>query len=156
MYVAMLLMLSLASIQGYNINNKFSTQNIKSNIAKALIGGSLLTGSMYYLPVLTNSVPAAFAKSEVSIFDGNYNDPNHPGCLRKISSKAKEITIVGSDDINGNKQWVLKAQEQMPGTIFVDFSPKGGPPNLLGVFDEAKNGIVWPDKNVWTKIAIAK
>ena len=145
-----MLLLSIVSIEGYN-SNRFSN-GIKSNIATALIGGSLLTGSMYYLPVLTNSVPAAFAKSESSIFDGNYNDPNHPGCLRKISSKAKEITIVGSDDINGSNQWVLKADEQMPGTIFVDFSPKGGPPNLLGVFDEAKNGLVWPDKNLWTKI----
>lgn len=33
------------------------------------------------------------------------------------------------------------AKEDFPGTIFVDFSPKGGPPNLLGVFDETANAI---------------
>jgi hypothetical protein len=33
------------------------------------------------------------------------------------------------------------AKEDFPGTIFVDFSPKGGPPNLLGVFDENANAI---------------
>ena len=30
----------------------------------------------------------AFA-AETSVFDGLYNDPNHPGCLRKITSKVK-------------------------------------------------------------------
>ena len=37
-------------------------------------------------------------------------------------------------------------------TIFVDFSPKGGPKDLLGVFDEVDGGIRWPDKNLWKKL----
>jgi len=32
--------------------------------------------------------------------------------------------------------------------IVVDFSPKGGPKDLKGVFD--RMGIQWPDGNKWT------
>jgi hypothetical protein len=36
------------------------------------------------------SIPASnfiAIAAETSVFDGLYNDPNHPGCLRKITSK---------------------------------------------------------------------
>ena len=92
-------------------------------------------------------------KAAESVFVGNYNDPNHPGCLRKITVSGKDVTLIGSDELDGSSQWVLKATEDYPGTIFVDFSPKGGPENLLGVFDEKDNGIRWPDKNLWSKLA---
>lgn len=47
---------------------------------------------------------------------------------------------------------LIKAREDFPGTIFVDFSPKGGPKDLLGVYNEDLNGIKWPDGNLWTKL----
>ena len=47
---------------------------------------------------------------------------------------------------------LIKAKEDFPGTIFVDFSPKGGPKDLLGVYTEELNGIKWPDGNLWTKL----
>jgi hypothetical protein len=65
--------------------------------------------------------------------------------------KGKEVTIIGSDNVDGSKQWVLKATEDYPGTIFVDFSPKGGPSDLLGVYNDKMAGIKWPDGNMWTK-----
>ena len=43
--------------------------------------------------------------------------------------------------MDGSKPFTIMAKEDFPGTIFVDFSPKGGPPNLLGVFDENANAI---------------
>jgi hypothetical protein len=46
--------------------------------------------------------------------------------------KDKLVTIVGSDNLDGSNQWVIKAKEDLPGTMFVDFSPKGGPSDLLG------------------------
>lgn len=92
------------------------------------------------------------ARAADSVFVGQYNDPNHPKCLRKITASGKDITIVGSDEIDGSKQWLLKATEDYPGTIFVDFSPKGGPPDLLGVYDN--NAIKWPDGNKWTKLKL--
>lgn len=98
------------------------------------------------------SVNIVHAAEASSVFEGNYNDPNHPGCLRKITVKDKNVKIIGSDNIDGSKQWTILAKEDLPGTIFVDFSSKGGPSNLLGVFEPSVNGIVWPDKNIWKKI----
>ena len=42
------------------------------------------------------------------------------------------VSIIGSDNVDGSNQWIIKAKEDFPGTIFVDFSPKGGPSDLLG------------------------
>ena len=130
----------------------------------AKVGASLLLGGILGggLALDSDSFSSAFAAraadstvvAKPSVFNGHYNDPNHPGCLRKITSAGKEITIVGSDDLDGSKQWKLTATEDFPGTIFVDFSPKGGPPNLLGVYDERADGIRWPDKNLWSKIKV--
>ena len=60
---------------------------------------------------------------------------------RKITNKGKIVTLTGSDNLDGSKPFIIMAKEDFPGTIFVDFSPKGGPPNLLGVFDETANAI---------------
>ena len=35
----------------------------------------------------------------------------------------------------------------------VDFSPKGGPKDVLGIYDENEDGIRWPDNNLWKKKA---
>lgn len=51
------------------------------------------------------------------------------------------MTLLGSDNLDGSKPFTIMAKEDVPGAIFVDFSPKGGPPNLLGVFDETDNSI---------------
>lgn len=48
---------------------------------------------------------ASEAKAVSSIFTGSYDDPNHPGCLRKISAKGKDISIIGSDNLDGSSQW---------------------------------------------------
>lgn len=96
--------------------------------------------------------PVQAAQAAESVFVGQYDDPNHPGCLRKITVKGKDVSILGSDEIDGSKQWSLRATEDYPGTIFVDFSPKGGPSNLLGVYNEKADAIKWPDGNSWSKI----
>ena len=44
-------------------------------------------------------------RSTYSVFVGLYNDPNHPGCLRKITAKEKDISIIGSDNFDGSNQW---------------------------------------------------
>lgn len=72
------------------------------------------------------------AQQQGSIFSGKYSDPNHPGCFRKIEVKGKEVKITGSDRLDGSNQWTLYATEDAPGTILVDFSPKGGPKDLFG------------------------
>mmetsp|Transcript_26195 Transcript_26195/g.36037 ORF Transcript_26195/g.36037 Transcript_26195/m.36037 type:complete len:164 (+) Transcript_26195:33-524(+) len=146
-------------------NNSVNGLNLRSNklLSKALstaafsigiaTGANLqqVTSSSGFLPLAP--VYASDAKSVTSIFVGTYDDPNHPGCMRKITVKGKEVSIIGSDNIDGSNQWLIKAKEDFPGTIFVDFSPKGGPKDLLGVFSEPDNGIKWPDGNLWTKLS---
>lgn len=76
-----------------------------------------------------------------SLLSGSYKDPNHPGCLRRIEVQGNDVTLTGSDNLDGSNTWVLKAREEEPGKILVDFSPKGGPKDLLGVFDKEANAI---------------
>lgn len=112
------------------------------------LGNALESNSFDLSPVVQQ------VKAAESVFVGSYNDPNHPGCLRKITVKGKEVTILGSDSIDGSNQWLLKANEGYPGTIFVDFSPKGGPSDLLGVYNDKADGIKWPDGNMWAKLKV--
>ena len=115
-------------------------QNLKTlpQIAKAtscaIVGATLAFGGVNLVESAfsSSSIAVVNAKETKSVFEGQYNDPNHPGCLRKITSKGNIITIIGSDELDGSKQWVIQAKEDFPGTIFVDFTSKGGPPDLLG------------------------
>ena len=48
------------------------------------------------------------------------------------------------------KAWKLGGKLTDSGDIFIDFSPKGGPKDLLGKWD--KDGVVFPDGNKWAKV----
>ena len=61
------------------------------------------------------------------------------------------MTITESDKPDESQLWKIKASEDFPGTIFVDFCPKGGPANLLGVYNDQMAGFKWPDGNMWTQ-----
>jgi hypothetical protein len=89
-------------------------------------------------------------------FTGSYADPNHPNCQRVINVQGASATLSGTDGNPGcpadgsGKAWKLTGNID-GSTIFVDFSPKGGPPALKGVWDDAAPaGIKWPDGNKWT------
>lgn len=90
-------------------------------------------------------------------FSGSYTDPNHPNCQRVIAKDSGTSVIVsGTDgspscppDGSGTK-WQLSGTVRND-KILVDFSPKGGPKNLEGVYDAGSPpGIRWPDGNKWT------
>jgi len=85
-------------------------------VQKALTNALVCVGgfSLFTPQHFTNNAPAisivapamaSEAKAVSSIFSGSYDDPNHPGCLRKISAKGKDISIIGSDNLDGSKQW---------------------------------------------------
>jgi hypothetical protein len=78
---------------------------------------------------------------------GTWNDPGHPGCQRKIQLSGSQAIITGADE-DGVK-WKVKGQIQ-GNSIFVDFTPKGGPKNVEAKFVIGK-GLVFPDGNVWSK-----
>ena len=103
-----------------------------------------------------------------SLIDGDYSDPNHPGCSRLISSfNSHSIELYGSD-AEGGEGVPCTAENQVKwgplpgkelqgldnkdnGVLSVDFSSKGGPANLKGTYNNT--AIYWEDGNIWTKIS---
>mmetsp|Transcript_3629 Transcript_3629/g.7271 ORF Transcript_3629/g.7271 Transcript_3629/m.7271 type:complete len:204 (-) Transcript_3629:246-857(-) len=102
-----------------------------------------------------------------NVFTGQYEDPKHLGCPREIKitgaglgpdgrrSRKLQAIVTGAD---GNpacdagtevKKWRLVGTVESEDTVFIDFSEKGGPKNLLGKWDGS--GVVFPDGNKWTK-----
>eukprot|EP00933_Yihiella_yeosuensis_P045212 TRINITY_DN40549_c0_g1_i1.p1 TRINITY_DN40549_c0_g1~~TRINITY_DN40549_c0_g1_i1.p1 ORF type:complete len:156 (-),score=44.10 TRINITY_DN40549_c0_g1_i1:199-666(-) len=88
---------------------------------------------------------------------GKYSDPFHPGCKREISVSGLEVTIDGTDGSPGcaagetQKPWKLSAKLTSADSeeVLIDFSPKGGPKDLVGKWDGS--GIKFPDGNKWSK-----
>merc|ERR1719163_2109318 len=105
-----------------------------------------------------------------SKFTGDYVDPMHPGCKRSIKvtgnamdsagRKSRKPAAVnkGTDNEDGGacengegESWRLMATlSEDQSTIKVDFSPKGGPKDVVGKWSD--NGIVFPDGNKWSKV----
>ncbi len=84
-------------------------------------------------------------------FEGEFADPNHMEGYRRISVADGVCTIVGCD-APGRPEWTF-VQPVVNGTeMLVDFSPKGGPKDLLAKWDARRNGIAFPDGNCWFKI----
>jgi hypothetical protein len=89
-------------------------------------------------------------------FTGSYADPFHPNCQRIVRVNGVDAALQGTDGSPGcppdgtGAPWKLTGKVD-GSTIFVDFSPKGGPPGLKGVWDDtAPAGIKWPDGKKWT------
>lgn len=150
--VVSLLLLVIALHSSSALRVPSAARLIRKSVGPVIAASFALSG---YEGVLTqgftNPSPMVAVAAESPLI-GQYDDPNHPGCLRKITVKGDVVTIIGSDNIDGSKQWVLQAKEDAPGVMFVDFSPKGGPSDLLGVYNEKADGIKWPDGNMWMKI----
>jgi hypothetical protein len=89
-------------------------------------------------------------------FEGVFTDPNHPGTTRTITVKVTggddDVSVVGFDlaDDGTEEAWG-PLEASVDGTkITVDFSSKGGPSDLQGVWDQTGK-IVWSDGNEWPK-----
>lgn len=134
----------------------------RSALATAAVGMLALNPSM------ADAVKATTGLS--SKWTGDYTDPNHPGCQRSIKvtgnnmdpggrkSRKPSAVIKGTDNEDGDacqdgegESWRLTATlTEDQSKIMVDFSPKGGPKDVVGKWQDG--GIVFPDGNKWTKI----
>lgn len=93
-------------------------------------------------------------------FSGSYADPNHPNCLREVQVVSpSNADVTGTDGTPGcppdgsGRKWALTGKIDGD-TILIDFSPKGGPKNLKGVWEPSPvAGIRFPDGNLWSKKA---
>ena len=98
----------------------------------------------------------------VATFAGNYSDPNHPDCARRIAFETTSSARVFGADAAGGEAVSCDGETDLPwgplpatvngAQIVVDFSSKGGPSNLTGKYDEVQDKINWQDGNAWTKI----
>mmetsp|Transcript_2642 Transcript_2642/g.5534 ORF Transcript_2642/g.5534 Transcript_2642/m.5534 type:complete len:87 (-) Transcript_2642:126-386(-) len=79
-------------------------------------------------------------------FDGEYSDPNHPGCQRTVKVTDGINAKVSGTDTPGGEVWTVFGKVD-GATITVDFSPKGGPEGLKG--KKITEGIQWEDGNIW-------
>lgn len=108
-------------------------------------------------------------------FTGDYDDPNHPGCLRQVKVVGAPmradgsrplyavVEVTGYDGKDGEKickekptradLWKVVGKTKGGDEAFLDFSVKGGPSDLVGKWDGS--GIVFPDGNKWTKLNYA-
>ena len=128
----------------------------------SLVAATTAVGLLIAVPTL--DAFAASSSSAPSVFVGEYADPKHPGCLRSIvvgdDAGATTLDVKGTDGTpgcaNGEKQrpWSLTGDiVKVPSKqdeILIDFSPKGGPKNLLGKW--TGTGILFPDGNEWKKL----
>jgi len=141
-------------------------------IARAVAGSVAIVGSSRF------SSPAAAVSARTGLsspFTGEYDDPQHPGCLRSVKivggslgpdGRRQKIKaeIKGVDDAcsAGRPQlsqlWSVTGTpgktEDGVDTLMIDFSSKGGPKNMLATFDNFGGvpGIVFPDGNKWVKV----
>jgi hypothetical protein len=107
-------------------------------------------------------VPAAAgAATGVDLFSGDYADPFHPYCQRHIEVVSPtRASVTGTDGTPGcppdgsGRPWALTGilNEEEGTSILIDFTPKGGPKDLKGVWEASPvEGIRFPDGNLWSK-----
>lgn len=118
-------------------------KEVRQAAAAAFTAATVLTTA----PIVGNAID----------FSGKYSDPKHPNCRREIVYVDRTtVKVKGTDGNPGcppdgsGKPWELLGKINGD-SILVDFSPKGGPKNLEGIFDgeTAPESIKWPDGNSW-------
>jgi len=113
--------------------------------------------------LLTTPTPAVVVTDGVDDHVGVFRDPKHARTTARASwmglrvlaeFPAHQLKMVGSDSDNPTAFWFLEGICTGPQMkqIHFDFRPKGGPGELIGIWEPApKMSITWPDGNVWSK-----
>lgn len=117
---------------------------------------ALLGAGMGAASFLFPSENAMAKESGPAAFVGTYSDPiNHPGgkrTIKLIDGKVGDYQlaeVIGGGGVGEPKNYVLPACVIGDRTIVIDFSPKGGPRDFVGVLDGndikfLKDGNRWP------------
>lgn len=107
----------------------------------------------------------AYANAEslkgAQAFVGTFSDPiNHPGGKRTIRLLDATVgdyqlaEVVGGGGVGEPKNYVLPAAVIGDRTIVIDFSPKGGPRDFVGVLDGKNSDIKFlRDGNKWPRLS---
>lgn len=94
-------------------------------------------------------------------FQGVFSDPKHPKGYRILVSKGSGSAIMTLSDgapKDGSEAKLFSLpikvkQDKKEGTTLLsfDFSPKGGPKDIVGILSKDGNSISFPDGNTWKK-----
>eukprot|EP00667_Euglena_gracilis_P024415 EG_transcript_28098 len=110
---------------------------------------SFLAGAAYFFGDAVGATTTCLGTPPQCLFEGRYSDPNHPTGYRVIVVNGDNTaTIIGTDEAGG-PTWTLRGVFQAGG-LLIDFSPKGGPRDLLAKYEPG--GIRFPDGNLWRKV----
>ena len=87
---------------------------------------------------------------------GEYSDPNHPGCPRAlVVYDSTSGAMYGNDDCTDlTEPWGPLPVTIDSFSLVCDFSSKGGPSDLAGTYKSGSadlGTITWADGNVWTQ-----
>jgi hypothetical protein len=166
-------MLSLG-LASFSFNLPAQTDSPGTVSRRGLLSSFAAVAAIPALPALAVSARTGM----FSPFIGEYDDANHPGCLRSVKVVGAKMNaagirerfptayIKGTDQKEGQKScsgtpeladvWSLTGKVSESGDeIYIDFSPKGGPAGVTGKLDTfgGAEGILFPDGNKWTKVA---
>mmetsp|Transcript_77867 Transcript_77867/g.126320 ORF Transcript_77867/g.126320 Transcript_77867/m.126320 type:complete len:201 (+) Transcript_77867:156-758(+) len=147
-----------------------SIVNVRAQLDRTLTHRRRAVAVLAATPLLwwagTTAVSAQGDESVAINFAGDYTDPRHPGCPRTIAPPDADniVQITGKDGTSGpgcsggakgfpriTRAWQLSGTVK-DGQIFVDFSKKGGPKDMVGKWEQQDGSIRWPDRNRWTKV----
>lgn len=99
------------------------------------------------------SLPNVAVAVDAPSIAGVYTDPNHPKGYRVVRETKGGVAITLQDDPHSEIiDITAKAKANKKNgetTLTIDFSKKGGPKNISGVFKDGK--ISFPDGNSWPK-----
>lgn len=79
--VVALVLINIFSTFSYNLNTRIMNIATKRIAAAAIVAVGLTGLPDQLFSFSSSSVAMAAAQDVKSIFDGMYNDPNHPGCM---------------------------------------------------------------------------
>ena len=154
--------------------------SVQPTSRRGLLFKAAVAAPLALVPNAANAVSARTGAA--SVFTGEYDDPNHPGCLRSVKvvgaklgpdgRKERKPTayVKGVDSLPagykgcraGDKPtladvWSIEGKVAEDGqSIAIDFSAKtnGKVGLLIGEYDDFNGpGIKFPDGNKWTKVA---
>ena len=140
------------------ITNDIELQNSEINMLNDAVACSTYSRAALLLFAVWTVAPRGLTVSPH--LQGFFLDVKHhvPGSWKGVrilsdangDSPGSALTLVGTDD--GETFWVLEGKRMGADGVQLDFSPKGGPPDLLASWSEAEGALTFSDGNIWLRV----
>jgi hypothetical protein len=139
-------------------DNNFSPRQLPTTFVALALTEEVTVTLSSDIGSLVGTIRAVPTITPVDGIEGRYSDPNHPAGFRTVVVSARAqgddpssvVTIAGNDNAPAGVEWTLFGRLRIESDtilLTVDFSPKGGPANVVAVFDGS--GLQFTDGNRW-------